>query len=282
VSDLVPGTLYVVATPIGNLEDLSRRALRVLGEVELIAAEDTRHTRRLLNHFGLTTRLLSLHEHNESQRIAALLETLRSGASVALGSDAGTPCISDPGYRLIAACREAALPVAGVPGPAAVTTALSIAGLPSDRFTFCGFLPPRQGARRRELGALTERRETLIFYEAPHRLLATLADLAAVFGETCLAAVCRELTKLHEEVLRGTLAEVRAALSERDKVRGEIVILLVPKPPEPVAADLDTLLRERLAADPRPPRQVTKELARELGLSGSEVYQRYLHIKSDR
>ncbi len=280
MSAVSPGTLYVVATPIGNLEDISARALRILGGVELVAAEDTRHTRKLLNHFGLTTRLLSLHEHNEAQRAAELLETLRSGASVALVSDAGTPCISDPGFRLVAACRDAALPVEAVPGPAALTTALSVAGLPSDRFTFCGFLPPKPSARRRALEELIGREETLIFYEAPHRLLATLADMEGVFGAGAQAAVCRELTKLHEEVVRAPLSRLRAELSERERIRGEIVILLVPEARPDRDVDLDLLLQQRLADSGRPPRQVVKELARELGLPGSEVYQRYLELKS--
>ncbi|PLY03279.1 MAG: 16S rRNA (cytidine(1402)-2'-O)-methyltransferase [Desulfuromonas sp.] len=284
VSDLPaiePGTLYVVATPIGNLEDISPRALRVLGEVELVAAEDTRHTRKLFNHFGITTRLLSLHEHNEAQRAEQLIEKLQGGMSLGLVSDAGTPCISDPGYRLVAACRDAGLKVASVPGPTAFTTALSIAGLPSDRFTFCGFMPAKKSARLRELEAFTGRRETLIFYESPHRLVAALEDMYEVFGADCQTAVARELTKLHEEVVRGTLAEVQAEFSGRDKVRGEIVILLVPSVLEPELEDLDSVLRKRLAEDERPARQVVKEVAREFGLSGSEVYQRYLELKAD-
>mgnify|MGYP001213528429 CR=1 FL=1 len=275
----LPGTLYVVATPIGNLEDLSPRALRLLGEVELVAAEDTRHTRKLFNHFGITTRLLSLHEHNEAQRAEQLIEKLQGGMSLALVSDAGTPCISDPGYRLVAACRAAGVEVASVPGPTAFTTALSIAGMPSDRFTFCGFLPAKKSARLRELETFTGRRETLIFYESPHRLVAALADMSTVFGDACQTAVARELTKLHEEVVRGTLAEVQAEFSGRDKVRGEIVILLVP-PDEAVPTEsLDTLLLKRLEEHGGPPKQVVKEVARELGLSGSEVYQRYLSLK---
>jgi len=279
VTATLPGTLYVVATPIGNLEDLSPRALRLLGEVELVAAEDTRHTRKLFNHFGITTRLLSLHEHNEAQRAEQLIEKLQGGMSLALVSDAGTPCISDPGYRLVAACRAAGVEVASVPGPTAFTTALSIAGMPSDRFTFCGFLPAKKSARLRELETFTGRRETLIFYESPHRLVAALADMSTVFGDACQTAVARELTKLHEEVVRGTLAEVQAEFSGRDKVRGEIVILLVP-PDEAVPTEsLDTLLLKRLEEHGGPPKQVVKEVARELGLSGSEVYQRYLSLK---
>jgi len=204
----LPGTLYVVATPIGNLGDISPRALRILGEVDLVAAEDTRHTRKLFNHFGITTRLLSLHEHNEAQRAEELVGKLHSDTSIALVSDAGTPCISDPGFRLVAACRSAGIKVVSVPGPTAFTTALSIAGMPSDRFSFCGFLPAKKGARVSELEGYRGRRETLLFYEAPHRLLATLGDMMHVFGAGCQAAVARELTKLHEEVVRGSLAQV--------------------------------------------------------------------------
>ncbi len=169
--------------------------------------------------------------------------------------------------------------MSAVPGPAALTTALSIAGLPSDRFSFCGFLPAKKGARVRELEGYRGRRETLLFYEAPHRLLATLADMLAVFGEDCQTAVARELTKLHEEVVRGTLGEVRQAFAARDKVRGEVVILLVPPEEEVGELDIDALLHARLAETNGPPKQVAKQVAKELGLSGSAVYQRYLELK---
>jgi len=279
VTTPLPGTLYVVATPIGNLEDISPRALRILDAVDLVAAEDTRHTRKLFNHFGITTRLLSLHEHNEAQRAEELVEKLLAGTSIALVSDAGTPCISDPGYRLVAACRAAGVTVASVPGPTAFTTALSIAGMPSDRFSFCGFLPTRKGARVSALEGYRGRIETLLFYEAPHRLLATLGDMMQVFGEGCQVAVARELTKLHEEVVRGSLLEVHGEFALRDRVRGEIVILLVPPDEAVPEQDLDTLLLKRLAEQDGPPKQVVKEVAKELGLSGSEVYQRYLSLK---
>jgi 16S rRNA (cytidine1402-2'-O)-methyltransferase len=171
--------------------------------------------------------------------------------------------------------------VASVPGPAALTTAISIAGLPSDRFTFCGFLPSKKSGRRKELEALVGRSETLLFYESPHRLLATLTDMLELFGGDCRSAVVRELTKVHEEVVRGSLEELQAEFAGRDKVRGEIVILLVPSADETPAEDLDTLLLRRLEKDNRPPRQVVKEVAKELGLSGSDVYQRYLELKDE-
>lgn len=224
---LRPGTLYVVATPIGNMGDLSPRAREVLGSVTLVAAEDTRHTGQLLTHAGITARLLSLHEHNEAGRVEEILARLRAGDSVALVTDAGTPLISDPGYRLLAALRSANLPVSPVPGPCAAIAALSVAGLPTDRFYFEGFLPARTAARTARLQALAPRGETLVFYEATNRLGDTLADAIAVFGPERAAAVGRELTKLHETVYRGSLAAVRAAvLADPGGDRGECTWLL--------------------------------------------------------
>ncbi|MDH5276979.1 MAG: 16S rRNA (cytidine(1402)-2'-O)-methyltransferase [Gammaproteobacteria bacterium] len=207
-----PGTLYVVATPIGNMGDLSPRAREVLSSVALIAAEDTRHAGQLLTRVGVTARLLSLHEHNEAGRVDEILTRLRDGDSVALVTDAGTPLISDPGYRLLAALRAADVPVSPVPGACAAIAALSVAGLPTDRFFFEGFLPARSAARVARLRELVGRGETLVFYESANRLSDTLADAIGVFGEGRAAAVGRELTKLHETVYRGSLAEVRAAL----------------------------------------------------------------------
>jgi len=224
---LRPGTLYVVATPIGNMGDLSPRAREVLGSVALVAAEDTRHTGQLLTQAGITTRLLSLHEHNEAGRIDEILQRLRAGDSVALVTDAGTPLISDPGYRLLAALRAADLPVSPVPGPCAAIAALSVAGLPTDRFFFEGFLPARSAARSARLRELVRRGETLVFYEATNRLADTLADAIAVFGPERAAAVGRELTKLHETVYRGSLAEVRVAvLADPGGERGECTWLM--------------------------------------------------------
>jgi len=222
-----PGTLYVVATPIGNMGDLSPRAREVLGTVALIAAEDTRHAGQLLTRIGIAAQLLSLHEHNEADRVDEILHRLRSGDSVALVTDAGTPLISDPGYRLLAALRAADLPVSPVPGPCAAIVALSVAGLPTDRFYFGGFLPPRSAARVARLRELANRGETLVFYEAANRLGDTLADAVTVFGAERAAAVGRELTKLHETVYRGSLAEVRAALlADPGGQKGECTWLL--------------------------------------------------------
>lgn len=218
------GKLYLVATPIGNLEDITHRALRVLGAVDVIAAEDTRHTRRLLDHYGITARLTSLFEHNERARTPALIERLARGESVAIVTDAGSPGIADPGYPVVRAAVEAGLAVESVPGPSAVLAALQVSGLATDAFTFVGFLPPRGAARRRKLEEHRERPETLVAFESPHRIEACLEDLEAVWG-TRPIALARELTKTFEEVLRGTPAEVRAALTA-EKRRGEMVLVL--------------------------------------------------------
>jgi len=219
--------LYVVATPIGNLEDISYRAVRILSEVDLIAAEDTRHSRILLSHYNITTGMLAFHEHNETQLEGRLLERIVNGEAIALISDAGTPLISDPGYRLIRAAREACLPVYSVPGPSAITAALSVAGLPSDRFAFEGFLPSKAAARKKKLEMLHTETRTLVFFESSHRIEATVNDMAKVFGGQRLAAVCRELTKKFETVLRAPLAEIGQKLTEdSNQTRGEFVVIV--------------------------------------------------------
>jgi 16S rRNA (cytidine1402-2'-O)-methyltransferase len=216
--------LYLVATPIGNLEDITQRALRVLREVQVIAAEDTRRTRRLLDHFGLATPVVSLFEHNERARIPALLERLTRGDNVAVVTDAGSPGISDPGFPLVRAAATAGLRVESIPGASAVIAALQVSGLPTDAFVFVGFLPPKGAARRRRLEELSDRRETVVAFESPHRIEACLADLDAVWGERPVV-LARELTKLHEQVLRGSAREVGAALGASER-RGEIVLVL--------------------------------------------------------
>ena len=218
------GTLYLVATPIGNLEDITQRALRVLGEVQVIAAEDTRRTRRLLDHFGLATAVVSLFEHNERARIPGLLARLTRGENVAVVTDAGSPGISDPGYPLVRAAAAAGVRVESVPGPSAVIAALQISGLPTDAFVFVGFLPPKGAARRRRLEELSERRETVVAFESPHRIDACLADLETTWGDRPMV-LAREMTKLHEQVLRGTARGVRASLRTEQR-RGEIVLVL--------------------------------------------------------
>lgn len=221
------GTLHVVATPIGNLADLSTRAREVLARVSVILAEDTRHTAQLLAACGIATPLVSAHEHNESERVPAVLERLRAGEDVALVSDAGTPLVSDPGFRLVSAVAQAGLNVRPVPGACAAIAALSIAGLPSDRFRFEGFLPAKAGARRSRLDQLSGASETMIFYEAPHRLRESLEEMAVAFGGTRRALVARELTKVFETTYRGTLADlVERAATDADMQRGEIVIIV--------------------------------------------------------
>lgn len=221
------GTLWVVATPIGNLEDLSPRARQVLVRAAAIAAEDTRHTRHLLRHCGIRTPLVAVHEHNEAAVVPALIARLQAGDDLALVSDAGTPLVSDPGFVLVRAARAAGLRVAPVPGPSALIAALSVAGLPSARFAFEGFLPAKAGARRARLAELVGEPRTLIFYEAPHRLQEMLDDLLAAFGAQRSAVLARELTKLHEIVLDGTLAALRERVgTDADQRRGEVVLLV--------------------------------------------------------
>jgi 16S rRNA (cytidine1402-2'-O)-methyltransferase len=218
------GTLYLVATPIGNLEDITHRALRVLGEVSWVAAENPRHTRRLLEHHGVPARVTRLFEHNERARSAGLVARMAAGESVALVTDAGSPGVSDPGYPLVRAAIEAGIRVESIPGPSAVIAALQVSGLPTDAFTFVGFLPVKAAARRRLLEQLSERRETVIAFESPHRIGACLEDLEAIWGDRPIALV-RELTKVFEETLRGTASRVREALSD-EKRRGEFVLVL--------------------------------------------------------
>jgi 16S rRNA (cytidine1402-2'-O)-methyltransferase len=236
------GTLYVVATPIGNLEDVTLRALRVLKEVDLIAAEDTRHTQKLLGHYDIRTPLTSYHEHNERAKAPVLVARLLDGVSIALVSDAGTPAIADPGYRLVVAAAAANVRVTPIPGAAALTTALSVAALPTDRFVFEGFLAEKRRERRARLQALRDERRTLVFYEAPHRLKDALHDLEEIFGDRMIA-VGREMTKINEEVRRGRLSEIGPDFAERD-VRGEVVIVVQGFTGE--AAVSDELLRAEI------------------------------------
>jgi 16S rRNA (cytidine1402-2'-O)-methyltransferase len=281
MSGVKEGTLYLVATPIGNLEDLTFRALRILKEVDLVAAEDTRHSRKLFNHYGIGTSLTSYFEYNEGEKGARLIEALQQGKSVALISDAGTPAISDPGYLLVSRCRDLGIEVCAVPGPSATVAALSISGLPVERFAFEGFLPPRSAARRAAFALLRSERRTTLYYEGPHRLLAALKDLQLEVGETRLIAVARELTKMHEELFRGTVAEALEHFG-RERVRGEIVLLVGPAPEEkPEGTVREALLKRRQECD-LPMRQIVKEVAKEFGLSGSEVYRISLELDGER
>jgi 16S rRNA (cytidine1402-2'-O)-methyltransferase len=222
-----PGTLHVVATPIGNLGDLSPRALEVLRAVEAVCAEDTRHTRRLLAHFGIERPLLAVHEHNEEEIASKLVARLLAGESLALVSDAGTPLVSDPGFRLVRAAREAGIRVSPVPGACAFVAALSVSGLASDRFVFEGFLPAKASARRDRLASLASEPRTLVFYESAHRIEETLADCVSAFGSDRQAAIARELTKLFETVLGGTLGDLHArVVADENQRKGEFVLLV--------------------------------------------------------
>jgi 16S rRNA (cytidine1402-2'-O)-methyltransferase len=268
----LPGTLFLVATPIGNLEDITLRALRILREeVAAIACEDTRQTQKLLDHYGIRKRLVSYHDHNETSRAGELIEQMERGESIALVSDAGTPLVSDPGYRVVTAAIEKGILVVPIPGASAVLAGLAAAGLPTDEFRFIGFLPAKSGARRKALETLLDERGTVVAYESPHRILDTLAAMAELFG-TRRVVVARELTKIHEEFLRGTASEVRAELAKRASVKGEITIL-IEKSPETttITEPLEEIARlqreqgmERMDA--------IKAVAKQLGLPKREVY----------
>ena len=274
---MAAGTLYVVATPIGNLGDLSTRAREVLAAVQVIAAEDTRHTRQLLQAFGINTGLTSLHEHNEMHKSEALVARLAAGESIALVSDAGTPLISDPGFNLVAAARARGVAVVVIPGPCAAIAALSIAGLPTDRFIFEGFLPAKNAARVARLQQLASEERTMIFYEAPHRLQEVLRDMAAEFGAKRAVSVSRELTKRFETTYTGTLAEL-CELAERDAdmSRGEIVIIVSGDTAATASSaqslNADQLLRALL--EDLPPSQAAKIAAKLTGEKRADLYAR--------
>jgi 16S rRNA (cytidine1402-2'-O)-methyltransferase len=273
--------LFVVATPIGNLGDLTPRAREVLASVDLIAAEDTRHTRQLLQTCGIGTPLTSLHEHNEQHKSAQLVARLAQGQSIAIVSDAGTPLISDPGFDLVVAARQQGIAVIAVPGPCAAIAALSVAGLPTDRFVFEGFLTAKPAARIATLESLASEQRTMIFYEAPHRLAEVLRDMANVFGAQRPAAVSRELTKRFETTYSGTLAELSAAAErDSDMARGEIVIVVSGSPALPASSSVnvsaDALLRALL--DELPPSQAAKIAARITGGKRSELYEAALRL----
>jgi len=281
-----PGTLFVVATPIGNLADLSDRARAVLRQADLLLAEDTRHTRQLLASCGVERpagTLESLHEHNEPARVPRILERLRGGATVALVSDAGTPLVSDPGALLVAAAAAAGIEVAAVPGPCAAIAALSVVALPAARFAFEGFLPPRAAARRRLLETLAGEARTLVFYEAPHRLAETLADLAAVLGEARQAAVARELTKKFETVYRGTLGTLaRQSGTDADMCRGEIVVVVQGADRAATLDDADAGRVLRILAGELPLAQAAKLAAQITGRPRRELYEQALRFKPAR
>jgi 16S rRNA (cytidine1402-2'-O)-methyltransferase len=276
-----PGTLYIVGTPIGNLEDMTFRGVRILQTVDLIAAEDTRHTGRLLQHFQVKTPQVSYHEHNRNSRIPELLKHLQSGKAIALVTDAGMPLISDPGYELVKACIEAGIAVVPIPGASAAITALSAAGLPTDRFVFEGFLPTKTQQRREHLESLKIESRTLIFYESPHRLRDTLQDLADTFGSHRQIVLARELTKLYEEFWRGTIEKAIAYYSEKEP-QGEYTLVVSGTPveevqlsPEEVKAQLQQLINQGISRS-----QASRQLAKLTSLKRQELYQLAIDIET--
>ncbi|HVF29087.1 MAG TPA: 16S rRNA (cytidine(1402)-2'-O)-methyltransferase [Pyrinomonadaceae bacterium] len=274
-----PGTLYLVATPIGNLEDITARAVRLLAEVDLVACEDTRHTRVLLNHYQIKTKTISYHEHNEGTRAEELCEMIESGARVAVVSDAGTPGINDPGYRIVRAAAARGLKIVPVPGASAFVAALVASGLPTDDFFFGGFLPPRAHARRARFAEVRTLRATLLFYEAPHRVAESLADAREILGER-EAVIARELTKLYEEFVRGRLSELAARFNTEGAARGEMVMIIDRTVIGSETSDGDDeriSIAERVAEfenEGLDQRAALKRAARELGLSRDEAYRR--------
>ena len=271
---IAPG-LYLVATPIGNLEDITLRALRILRSVDRIACEDTRQTQKLLNHFGITTSTVSYHMHNEGTRSEELVEALKQGARIAVVSDAGTPGIADPGGQIAAAAIAAGIPIFPIPGANAAISGLIASGLPTERFTFHGFLPSKAGQRKTFLEEIPRTGETThIFYETPHRILEALADIEAVFGPTQPVVIARELTKLHEEFLRGPASDLRTELTARPAIRGEIVLLLASAKQEnapthtSIAKEVAALIKSENLTE----KDALKRVARDRGIGKSEAY----------
>ena len=276
---LCPSGLYVVATPIGNLEDITMRAIKTLNGVDLIAAEDTRHSSRLLTHYRIRTPLISYHEHNEQQRTPQLIDKIRSGGAVALVSDAGTPSVSDPGFRLVRAAIENGLDVFPIPGVSAAVTALSASGLPTDTFLFVGFVPKKTGKRLDVLQSLVHEPRTLVFYESPRRVAALLEDLRVLMGNRP-AVLAREMTKLHEEFIRGSLTDLQAELAHRPEVKGECTLLIDGAPPATSITDteLADLLRQALSQPGARVSSVSKTLAMQHHLPRKTVYEMALKI----
>jgi 16S rRNA (cytidine1402-2'-O)-methyltransferase len=273
------GTLYIVATPIGNLEDITFRAVRILGQVDLVAAEDTRHSLKLLNHFNISKPLTSYFDHNQQFKGERILDALRQGKSVALISDAGTPCVSDPGYQLVRDAVAEGIPVIPIPGACAAVTALAASGLPSDCFTFAGFPPSRQGKRRTFLANMAGLPGTLLLYEAPHRLEATLGDIREALGERQVV-VARELTKIYEEFVRGTVSQVMAVVAQA-KVRGEVVIMVATgEPVRQEAEPLDQVLRRLLDEEGLSVKDAARKAADITGSSRNDAYAEALKLRN--
>jgi 16S rRNA (cytidine1402-2'-O)-methyltransferase len=270
------GTLYIVATPVGNLEDITLRALRILKEADLIACEDTRHTAKLLTRYGISTPRESYHKFNEESRTPRLIQMLRDGKNIALVSDSGTPLVSDPGYELVACCRKEGIPVVPIPGPSAAIAALIGSGLPADSFFFAGFLPARGSLRRSKLGTLASIPATLILYEAPHRLLNSLQDMVAILGNR-RATMARELTKVHEEFLHGTLSEILDSLRTRNEIQGEVT-LVVERGDEAAAIEsvypalIRKHLEEEIGRTGLSRNEALKAIAKKRGISRRDAY----------
>jgi 16S rRNA (cytidine1402-2'-O)-methyltransferase len=272
--------LYLVGTPIGNLEDITLRAVRVLKEVDVIACEDTRQTQKLLNHYGIATRTISYHEHNEITRSAELVKDMQEGASVALVTDAGMPGISDPGFRLISLAVRHHLPVVPIPGASAFLSALVASGLPTDSFRFSGFLPAKRGERRAALEAIGTSPRTQVFYEAPHRIVEALVDIVDVLGKDRHVVIAREVTKLHEEFLRGRAGEILETLQARDGVKGEITLLIGKAEKEedrvetggPARLSIRKRVEQIMAEEQADEKTALKKVAKERGISKSEAY----------
>jgi len=277
-----PGHLYIVGTPLGNLEDMTFRAVRILQEVDLIAAEDTRHTGKLLQHFAINTPQLSYHEHNRQARLQELLARLEQGKSIALVSDAGMPGISDPGHGLIQACLQAAIAVVAIPGPTAAITALCISGLPTDQFIFEGFLPLKGPRRRQRLSALQREPRTIILYEAPHKLLVTLDDLIQVLGADRPVALARELTKRFEECWRGTLGQAHQHY-QQDPPKGEFTLVIAGRPESPPTVSAEALKEElaQLLQAGVSRSDASRQLAKTTGLAKKDIYQLSLTLPAD-
>lgn len=273
------GTLYVVATPIGNLEDMTFRAVTVLKQVDLIAAEDTRHSKKLLGHYGIGTRLVSCHEHNETLKTPQLISHLKSGLSLALISDAGTPTLSDPGYHLIKTAAKENISIVPIPGCSAAMAGLSVSGLPTDAFCFSGFPPKKSGKLKQTIESLKDQKSTLIFYESPHRIKTLLETLILILGDrqACLA---REITKLHEEYLRGTLSEILRILDERESIKGECSLFVqgCVEERKPEADDLKKIILERLSDSDLGPSDLAKQIAGEYHLPKKMIYEMILQL----
>ena len=275
----VAGTLYIIATPIGNLEDITLRALRVLKEVDLIAAEDTRHTRKLLAHYEIATPLTSYHDYIEASKAPVLVEGLQSGKNIALVSDAGTPCISDPGYRVVKGAAEAGIAVVPIPGPSMLTALLSVGGLPTDRFAFEGFLPAKKSQRQKILQELQREERTLVFYESPHRLVSTLTDLEGIFGDRQVV-IGREFTKKFEEIRRGKVRTVLADLQGR-QIKGEVALLVSGWDGQEASSEQAAQgLMQQLLTQELPLKEAARIVSEQCGMSKREAYTLGIKIKA--